>query len=119
MDVIAAIATGSAASAIGIIRVSGAGCAALTQKSGKGGEQIDHREAESHAGEGDVAHHGHVADVNAVDDVVEQIDQLRQNGGDGQPQQQGRHRSAGQLLRDILLRGFEMRQRKSLLIMPK
>src|SRR5699024_6788325 len=59
----------------------GAGCAALTQKSGKGGEQIDHREAESHAGEGDVAHYGHVADVNAVYDVVEQIDQLRQNGG--------------------------------------
>ena len=66
----------------------GPGGAAGGHQRREGGDDEDHRHADAEARQGQVAAHGHVADVDAVHDVIEHVHDLGRHCGDGQPSQQ-------------------------------
>ncbi len=65
-----------------------AGGAAHAHQGGKGGDGHNERQGDSHPGEGAGADAGDVADVHAVHHVVKQVDELGQDGGQGQLEEQ-------------------------------
>ena len=62
--------------------------AAEAHEGGEGGDDHDKRHADAHAGQRHRAHIRNVADINAVHDVVQHVDDLRRYGGQGQLEQQ-------------------------------
>ena len=60
--------------------------AAHKDKRGERGDEQDQRRADAHAGERQRADVGNMAYVHPVNEVIKHIDQLRRNGGYGQPQ---------------------------------
>ena len=74
----------------------GAGRAAVAHQGGEGGDDHDQRQADAHAGQGQGAVLGNVADVDAIHDVVQHIDQLGGHGGKCQPEQKTAKRVIGQ-----------------------
>ena len=61
-----------------------AGGAAGTAQHGEGVEQDQNRHAQSYAGQGSGANFGQVTNVNSVNNVVQQIDDLRYDRGQSQ-----------------------------------
>ena len=55
-------------------------------KRGERGDEQDQRRADAHAGERQRADVGNMAYVHSVNEVIKHVDQLRRNGGYGQPQ---------------------------------
>ena len=72
--------------------------AAHPGEGGKGGDQHQDREGHPQPGEGGAAYHCNVADVDAVHDVVEHIDELGRHGGQGQLEHQRADGGAGERL---------------------
>ena len=72
--------------------------AAHPGEGGKGGDQHQDREGHPQPGEGGAAYHCNVADVDAVHDVVQHIDELGRHRGQGQLYHQRANRGAGQRL---------------------
>lgn len=65
---------------------------------GQSGDKHDDAKADAQAGQRQVTHLGHMADVHTVHDVVKSIDYLRRDSGHGQPEQQGPHRVPAQII---------------------
>ena len=74
------------------------GAASHAHQGGDGGDEHQHRETHPQAGEGQIPHLLDVADVNAVHDVVQGIDQLGGYRGQRQPQQQLADRVPAQII---------------------
>ena len=69
----------------------GAGRTAAAHEGRKGGNDEDNGHTKAHARQGEVAVERHTPDIDAVNDVIEHVDQLRQHRGDGQLCQQAAH----------------------------
>lgn len=68
------------------------GRAAQSHQEGEGGEQGDDGAADPGSRQSQAAGSGDVADEHPVNDAVQDVDQLGQHGGHGQPEQQARYR---------------------------
>lgn len=79
------------------------GGAAGTAQHGKGVEQHQDGHAQAHAGQGGGAYFGQVADINAVYNVVQQVDDLRDDSGQSQLQ----HPAADTAAAHVLLGGCD------------
>ena len=79
------------------------GRAALGYQHGESADKVHHREAQPDARQGQSPHLGHMADVNAVHNIVQQVHQLGHHRGSGQLQQQLPHRGGAQLLGHALI----------------
>ena len=76
----------------------GDGRAAAAHQGGKRADGQNDGKGEAQAGEGQVTVFGHVADINAVDNVIEQVDDLGHHGGQRQLEHQWPQRGFGQSL---------------------
>ena len=74
----------------------GQGRASLPRKGGKGGDQGDDGEGDSHAGEGHVPDLRDMADIDAVHNVIEHVDDLSRDRGHRQLQNQFPNGGGGQ-----------------------
>ena len=74
----------------------GQGGAPLPRKGGKGGDQGDDGEGDPHAGEGHVPDLRDVADIDAVHNVIEHVDDLSRDRGHRQLQNQFPNGGGGQ-----------------------
>ena len=70
--------------------------AALSGEGGKGGDEHDDGEGHPHSGEGDVAYLGDVADIDAVHNVIQHVDDLGRHSGYRQFQHQRADGGLGQ-----------------------
>ena len=73
------------------------------RKGGKGGDQGEDGKGHPHTGEGRFSHHGNVADIDPVHDVIQHVDKLGGHSGGGQAEHQRADGRAGQRL--FILKG--------------